>query len=133
MQGFRIQGLSNSFKKASTAAANRKIGDLVHINAAGEATTLVGDKNLAFPLMRPLDFENDQVAEAQIDGVAPVNVEESDNITVGSPLTIGATGVGVAVAEEGDVILGIALKVPTGDGDQIPMLIQIYPKAENIY
>lgn len=129
---WRIQGLSNSFKKAASAAANRKIGQLVHITDVGAATT-IADGNLAFPLIQDFDYLNDQVAEAQISGVGKVYVEATSGIEAGVPLTVGATGVGVKQAAVGDVILGIALAKPSGNGDLIPYLISVYPKADNIY
>lgn len=130
---WRIQGLSNAFKKASSAAANRSIGQLVHITTAGEATTLVGGESLAFPLTQNFDYSNDLVAEVQVTGVAKMYVETATSIAAGSPVTIGSTGVGIAVATEGDLIIGIALATPAGATDSIPVLLAPFPKASTIY
>lgn len=131
---YRIQGLSNAFPKASTAAANRKIGQLVRINPAGDATTISGDDNLLFfPLIEDFDYTNDDIAQAQVTGVAKVYVEESDGIVAGVSVGPGATGVGVQMGQDGDYILGIALKTPAGDGDYIPVLLAPVPSSDAIY
>ena len=50
---WRIQGLSNAFKKASGVLADRKTGQLVRITTTGEATTALGEGNLLFlPLIQ---------------------------------------------------------------------------------
>lgn len=131
---WRIQGLSNAFKKAAGLAADREIGQLVRITEAGEADDALGqDNKLFFPLMQKFIAAEDQVAEAQITGVAKVYVEESSGITAGVPVGPGATGLGIQQAQTGEYILGIALATPAADGDVIPVLLAPYPVADQIY
>src|SRR5690606_25673499 len=113
---YRIHGLSNAFEKASSANADRKIGQLVRINPAGEATTTLGDDNLMFfPLIEDFKYQEDSIAQAQVTGIANVYVEESDGIVAGVPVGPGTTGVGIQLGQEGEYILGMALKTPADD------------------
>lgn len=131
---WRIQGLSNSFKKAAAVSTDREIGQLVRITNDGEAAYATGqDDKLFFPLLQKLDASEDQVAEVQVTGVAKVYVETAAGITAGVPVGPGATLLGVQQAQTGEYILGIALATPAGDGDYIPVLLAPYPVASTIY
>lgn len=131
---WRIQGLSNAFKKADAVTTDREIGQLVRIANNGEAVYALGEDNkLFFPLLQKLVGAEDKVAEAQVTGIAKVYVEESTGITAGVPVGPGATGLGIQQAQSGEFILGIALATPAGDGDTIPVLLTPYPEAGSIY
>lgn len=120
---WRIQGLSNAFKKAAALTTGaREIGQLVHINNAGEATLTTDD--LYFPLLQKFDVtEGDLVAEAQVDGIAKVYVETATSIVAGSPVNAGATGLGIKLAAAGQPFFGYALATPAGATDYIPVLL----------
>lgn len=130
---WRIQGLSNSFSKADSANETRQIGQLIHIDEDGKATTLVGDGNLALPLIRKFDHLTDKVAEVQFSGIASIYVENATNIHPKVPVAVGATGKGIKAAEAGDFIIGMALETPSGNGVNIPVMFTIIPAAGNIY
>lgn len=128
---WKIQGLSNAFKKASGVLADRKTGQLVRITTAGEATTALGEGNLLFlPLIQEFKpATDDSVAEAQLTGVAKVYVETATGITAGVEVSAGATGVGVRVKQSGAFVLGTALATPEGDGSYIPVLLAPHADA----
>lgn len=120
---YRIQGLSNSFTKATAlTTGKRTIGQLVHINNAGNATLTTDD--LYFPLLQDFDVDGgDLVAEAQVNGIAKVYVETSTSIVAGSPVNAGATGLGIKLAASTQAVMGYALATPAGAGEYIPVLM----------
>lgn len=120
---WRIQGISNSFTKAAAlTTGKRTIGQLVHINNAGNATLTTDD--LYYPLLQDFDVTNgDIIAEAQIDGIAKVFVETAASIVAGSPVTVGATGLGVKLATGVEKAMGYALATPAGNNDFIPVVL----------
>lgn len=129
---WRMQGISNAFEKASTAAASRKIGQLIHIDEDGQATTVKADAKISYPLLQAFDHVNDGVAEACITGIAKTFVETSVGIVVGSKLAVGTTGVGVKLAEAGEDYIGVALEDAQGDGSFVPM-VQVQQQKLTIY
>lgn len=119
---FRKHGIPHSFELNKTSVADKTIGQLVAVNADGQAVTTVdASTELAFPLIEDVDAASDY-ANCTISGVAKVYVEESDNIEAGSEVGLGLTGLGVAAYVTG-FKLGIALAKPKGDGDFIPVLL----------
>lgn len=131
---WRIQGLSNSFKKAAGATVSRTIGQLMRITAIGLATHELGEDNLLFfPLMQDFNPLEDQVAELQLTGVANVYVEDATGITGGVPVGPGATGKGIAQAVDGEYVMGFALATPGGNGDMIPVLLAPQAVASSLY
>lgn len=130
---FRQTGISNAFKKATSADEDREIGQLMHITEDGEATHEVGDGVLAFPLVDKFDASDDQAADLQVSGVAKVWVETYTGIEAGLPVAIGSTGVGVKLAVAGDMIIGMALKKPTVNSQTIPVLLGVIPKTATLY
>lgn len=120
---WRIQGLSLAISKATAlTTGKRTIGQLVHVTNAGEATLVTDD--LHFPLLEDFDVAGgDVAASAQITGVAKVYVETAASIVAGSPVKPGATGLGAALAGDGDDYFGHALETPSGNGDFIPVLL----------
>lgn len=120
---WRIQGLSNAFKKAAAlTTGKRTIGQLVHVTNAGEATLTTDD--LYYPLIQDFDVTGgDLVAEAQIDGIAKVYVETATSIVAGSYLKAGATGLGVALASGTDSYFAVALATPAGAAEFIPAVL----------
>lgn len=119
---YRIQGITNAFKKtAALVTGTREIGQLIHINNAGEATLTTDD--LHFPLVEKFDAAEDKAAAGQVSGIAKVYVETAASIVAGSPVKAGATGLGIALAAAGNEIIGYALATPAGNGDYIPVLL----------
>lgn len=119
---WRIQGIINGFNKAAAlVTGTRLVGQLIHLNPAGEATFTTS--SVFFPLTEKLDATVDQIGCAQVSGVAKVYVETFTGIVAGSPLKAGATGLGVALGTTGTVILGHALEAPTANGVFIPVLL----------
>ena len=130
----KAHGINHHFPKAASASADRKIGQLMHITAAGEATTVIGSAILALPLVDAFFFAENKPAELQVHGVASVYVEAFTGIDVGTPLTIGATGVGVkARATDGEFLLGYALQKPSVNGQNIMVSMNVLPKNVTIY
>lgn len=125
----------NAFKKAANAAANRVIGQLMRITLTGEATTVLGQDNLAFfPVATEnFDYLKDENAALQLTGVAEVYVESITNIDAGSPVGPGATGIGIAVGDDTKFVLGIALRKPVANGELIPVLIAPKPAPSSLY
>lgn len=130
---WRTQGLSTAIKKAASANADRKTGQLVNITATGEGTNLIGGADGAFVLLNDFYHAQDSVYEAQVTGIAKTFVEEAAGIKAMSPLAIGDNGVGVKLASAGDYIIGNALATPKGDSDFIPVLLAPIAKASNLY
>lgn len=120
---YRIQGIILALKKAAAqTTGKRTIGQLVHVTNAGEATLSTDD--IFFPLTEDFDVAGgDQVASAQVDGIAKVYVETAASIVAGSFLKAGSTGLGAALADLGDNYFGVALATPAGDGEFIPVLL----------
>ena len=117
-----------AFPVAADFASDRKIGDLVRINSAGEITDQKGEGDLLYlPLVEDVTVENacaqpTKVAGVQTHAVAKVTVETAAGIVAGVDVGVGTTGFGVEVYSTG-FKLGIALATPAGDGDQIPVLL----------
>ena len=117
-----------AFPVASDFANDRKIGDLVRINSAGEITDQKGEGDLLYlPLVEDVTVENTcaqptKVAGVQTHAVAKVTVETAAGIVAGVEVGVGTTGFGVEAYISG-FKLGIALATPAGDGDQIPVLL----------
>lgn len=121
---YRIQGIINAFNKAPEllTGAARTTGQLIHLNALGQATATIAD--VAFPLTADFDIlGGDKVVSAQITGVALVYVETAAGITAGKRVSTGATGLGVRIEQSGAFVLGIALATPAANGDVIPVLL----------
>lgn len=116
-----------------TISADIKQGELVHVDAAGKATNVVGSGNLAFVAEKEVIATSIDHVTVRAVGVAAVFVADYTNIVPGSELTIGDDGKGVKVRGTGELKLGIALKKPSQNGEQIPMLIDIEGKASNLY
>lgn len=125
----------NAFKKAANAAANRVIGQLMRITLAGEATTVLGQGNMAFfPVATEnFDYLKDDLAALQLTGVAEVYVETFTNIVAGQPVGPGSTGIGIAVADDAGYVLGIALKTPVANGELIPVLLTPKSAPNTLY
>lgn len=133
-------GTYHAFQAAESAAADRKIGQLMHITSAGEATTVIGDALLAFPLIDGFKYQEgcyglpDNTADVQIEGVASVWVETFTGIDVGTALSIGTTGIGVkARSVDGEHVIGIALEKPTVNDQVIMVLLAPIAKNATIY
>lgn len=134
---YRNHGIPHAFEVSSDFAADRKTGQLVRVNKAGKITTVLGESNLLFvPLVEDVVVQSTCTpktteAGATVVGVAKVYVETAAGIEIGESVGVGATGVGVAAFTSG-FKLGIALGVPRGDGDYIPVLMA--PKsADSLY
>lgn len=122
-QGYRIRGVTNAFPKAAAITSGTRIkGQLIHITNAGEATTTSDD--LYYPLVENFDGATDSVASVQINGIAKVQVETFTSIVAGSPLKLGATGVGVMLAAAGDAFFAKALKPATVNLEFIPVELE---------
>lgn len=119
---YRMHGIPASFELDTDTVSDKKIGQLVSLNADGKYTTEVTAADaFALPLVRDVQ-EAEGAVDVTISGVAKVYVESAAGIVAGSEVGIGATGLGVAVYDSG-FKLGIALDVPRGDGDYIPVLL----------
>lgn len=116
-----------------TISRDVKAGELIFLDSAGKATTVVGSASGAFVAEREILQNSIDHVSARAVGVAAVFVSDFTMINPWSPLTIGADGKGVQVASSGEVILGYALKAPTQNGEMIPMMIAFSPKTANLY
>ena len=121
---WRIQGLSNAFEK-NTDAVDRVAGQLIRVKPDGKATTVLGEGNLLFfPLIADLKVSEDLYAEAQVTGIAKIQVEAFAGITAGTRVSVGAVGTGIRAEQAAPAfVMGIALETPTANGQFIPVLL----------
>lgn len=120
---YRIQGIINAFPKAAAQTTGvREIGQLVHLNAAGDANMTTS--LIHFPVATErFDATVDAAAALQVTGIAMAYVETFTSIVPGSPVNAGATGLGIKLAAATQPFIGHALRPATVNGQLIPILL----------
>lgn len=129
---YRNHGIPVSFPLNLTDVAEKTIGQLITLNASGEAVTTVSETSaIAFPLIEDIEAGFSKTADVTVSGIAQVYVETAAGIFPGLSVGIGATGLGVELYSSG-FKLGIALEAPSANGDFIPVLLTPV-SSEEIY